>query len=635
MTYLTLYRKWRPQCFEDVVGQDHVVRTLTRALREGRMAHAYLFAGPRGTGKTTMARLLAKGLNCEQGVTPQPCNRCESCVGITDGSALDVVEIDGASNRGIDEVRELRDRVRYAPARARRKVYIIDEVHMLTHEAFNALLKVLEEPPGHVTFVFATTEPHRVPATVMSRCQRFDFRRLGTAELTRHLKRVAQAEGMAAQEEALELIARHADGGVRDALAMLEQCAVYGEGPITAPAVAQVLGLVPADALARLADAYARGQVEQGLLLLKQLMEEQGLDGRVLLRDLVGFLRSAAVARMLGPAALSRGEGGDPEPDTLAQRAAELAEQVPLERMVAALDALLSAEPLMRWAPDPRIVLEVQLMRLGSMAQQAPASAPVAPPAPAATAARAPASTPVSPSGLAAAPAPSTAPGPAAAPGGRAAKSAARRAEGGEVAFEEVVARWPEVLATLKSQQRRAAARVEALLREGRPVRLEGLEVVVGFPADREFHRTAIEDPASRSLVEKVLARLFGRPMSVRTERLDGENAAVLPPPSAGPVSLPAGPAQAALASAPVQTVPAPSPLPTIPPPAPAQAIPASTPDDDFDPATLKAVLDILGGRLIKELDPEAAFPDAWDTAAQTADSEGEGTNGRSVSRAP
>ncbi len=274
-------------------------------------------------------------------------------------------------------------------------------------------------------------------------------------------------------------------------------------------------------------------------------------------------------------------------------------------------------------------------MRLGSVAQQAAASAPVAQPAPAATAARAPASTPVSPSGLAATPAPTTAPGPGAAAGGRAAKTAARRSEGGEVAFEEVVARWPEVLATLKSQQRRAAARVEALLREGRPVRLEGLEVVVGFPADREFHRTAIEDPASRSLVEKVLARLFGRPMSVRTERLDGESAAVLPPPSSGPVPPSAGAAQSAAASTAVQTVPTPSPPQILPAPTPAPANPASTPDDDFDPATLKAVLDILGGRLIKELDPDAAFPDAWDAAAQAADSEGEGTDGRSVSRTP
>ncbi|MGE5483262.1 MAG: DNA polymerase III subunit gamma/tau [Bacteroidota bacterium] len=227
MAYLSLYRRWRPQTFAQVVGQQHVVRTLQNALRTKHVAHAYLFAGPRGTGKTSIARLLAKGLNCAKGVTPEPCLECESCRRIADGTSLDCLEIDGASNRGIDEVRELRERSKFAPQEGPYKVYIIDEVHMLTTEAFNALLKTLEEPPEHVVFVLATTEAHKVPATILSRCQRFDFHRFGEELVAEHLARVCQAEGIQATPAALRLLARHAEGGMRDALSLLEQCVAY------------------------------------------------------------------------------------------------------------------------------------------------------------------------------------------------------------------------------------------------------------------------------------------------------------------------------------------------------------------------------------------------------------------------
>jgi DNA polymerase-3 subunit gamma/tau len=208
MAYISLYRKWRPQTFAEAIGQEHIVQTLTNALETGRVAHAYLFSGPRGTGKTSFARLLAKGLNCVHGPTGTPCNECDNCIRITRGISVDVIEIDGASNRGIDEIRELRERVKYAPIEGRHKVYIIDEVHMLTNEAFNALLKVLEEPPEHVNFVFATTEAHKVPATILSRCQKFDFRRFSTAQLMYQLEKVSKSEGVEAEPQALTLIAR-------------------------------------------------------------------------------------------------------------------------------------------------------------------------------------------------------------------------------------------------------------------------------------------------------------------------------------------------------------------------------------------------------------------------------------------
>ena len=233
MEYLALYRKWRPKVFEDMIGQEHITRTLKNAVKNGRVSHAYLFCGPRGTGKTSAAKILAKALNCEKGPAPVPCNQCSLCVGINRGRVMDVLEIDAASNRGIDEIRELRDKVRYGSAQARFKVYIIDEVHMLTPEAFNALLKTLEEPPENVVFILATTEPHKLPQTILSRCQRFDFRRIPIPVLIQGLSRVASGEKSEVEEDVLHLIARNSEGGMRDALGLLEQVISYSGDSIT------------------------------------------------------------------------------------------------------------------------------------------------------------------------------------------------------------------------------------------------------------------------------------------------------------------------------------------------------------------------------------------------------------------
>lgn len=290
MAYVALYRKWRPQGFDSLVGQEAVRTALTNALETGRIAHAYLFAGPRGTGKTSTAKILAKAVNCEHGPTPNPCNKCQNCVRINDGTSMDVFEIDAASNRGIDEIRDLREKVAFAPVNGRYKVYIIDEVHMLTTEAFNALLKTLEEPPPHVIFILATTEPHKIPATIHSRCQRFDFKRVTDSDIVKRLREVADGSGIAADDDALQLIAVQADGGMRDALSLLDQCGVMAER-VSAETVRSVLGIIGREALRELVKAVGEGNVPKSLELLEALLAG-GKDVKQIITELAEYLRA-------------------------------------------------------------------------------------------------------------------------------------------------------------------------------------------------------------------------------------------------------------------------------------------------------------------------------------------------------
>jgi len=298
MSYLVLARKYRPQTFDQVIKQDHVTQTLTNAILAGRVAHAILFSGPRGTGKTTVARILAKAMNCKDGPVPVPCNECRSCREITTGSAVDVFEIDGASNNSVDQIRELRENVKYMPAHSLYKIYIIDEVHMLSIAAFNALLKTLEEPPPHVMFVFATTEPRKIPITILSRCQRHDFRRINVESISKHMKELCAKEGVKIAVDSLELIAREAGGSMRDGLSLLDQVMSCTKGAITHEHVLNILGVIDREIIFNLSAAILRGKIQEVLDILDEIYSS-GHDMKKLYADLIEHFRNLLIVKMV------------------------------------------------------------------------------------------------------------------------------------------------------------------------------------------------------------------------------------------------------------------------------------------------------------------------------------------------
>jgi len=481
MAYLVSARKWRPQKFEEIVGQEHVRVTLQNALREGKVAHAYLFAGPRGVGKTTVARLLAKALNCEHGPTPVPCNSCPQCTAIAQGSSMDVLEIDGASNRGIDEVRELRESAQLAPAGGRYKVYIIDEVHMLTTPAFNALLKTLEEPPAHVVFILATTEPHQVPPTIRSRCQTFNFRRLSVGEITGRLSFISEEEGVEAEEEALVLIARKAEGSMRDAQSLWDQAVAFSEGKVSLRSVQEMLGLVEGDLFFRLGEAILKGDVRSGLEVVEEAFD-RGVSLGAFADGLTEHFRNLLAVKVGAPPDL-------PEEElTRLREQAEAGSEEDLARLLVMSSDVASELPR---SPAPRLRLEVGVVRMAKSLSSVSVEEMLA-------------RLGRLEEGL------------------KEGTSAVREPERATKVhppkdLEELKGRWEEVADLVA----RRSPRLGAFLREGRPRRFEDGVLELAFGST--FHRDAVN--RQRRVVEEVLKEVFGTKLRVRVlkKEVEGE----------------------------------------------------------------------------------------------------------------
>ena len=358
MSYLVLARKYRPQTFEQVVAQAHITRTLTNAISSGRVAHAILFSGPRGTGKTTVARILAKAMNCKDGPTPVPCNVCISCNEITAGKAVDVFEIDGASNNSVDQVRELRENIKYMPAHSPYKIYIIDEVHMLSTAAFNALLKTLEEPPSHVMFMFATTEPHKIPITILSRCQRHDFRRMDLNSISTHMASLCRQEGFEIAEESLELIAREAGGSMRDGLSLLDQIMTCIQRPITHEQVLEILGIIDRKFIFDLSESILKADIPAVLDLLDDIYDH-GHDMKKLYAELTEHFRNLLVAAM-GKKVNKLVDLPSAEIDQLVAQGKTISTEV-LNQI---FDLLFKEEASIRLSAQPKLALEMALIRI-------------------------------------------------------------------------------------------------------------------------------------------------------------------------------------------------------------------------------------------------------------------------------
>jgi len=368
LAYQALYRVWRPQTFLDVVGQEHVTKTLQNALLQQKISHAYLFSGPRGTGKTSAAKILAKAINCERSPVSEPCNECAACRGITDGTISDVLEFDAASNSRVEEMRDVLDKVRFAPTSVNYKVYIIDEVHMLSISAFNALLKTLEEPPKHVIFILATTEPHKIPLTIISRCQRFDFRRITAGAIVKRMKLIVEESGIACDERALQLIARAADGGMRDALSLLDQAISYSQDHVAVEDALTVTGSVSQGFLNKLALAFREKDVASGLEALDELLFH-GKDPMRFIEDLILFYRDMLLYKTAPMLEESL------ERVLLDDDFRTMTETISTDQIYQLIDLLNKTQQEMRWTNHPRIFLEVAIVKLCQMEGKQPAQA--------------------------------------------------------------------------------------------------------------------------------------------------------------------------------------------------------------------------------------------------------------------
>ena len=483
--YQSIYRKWRPQSFEDIVGQNHITQTLKNAIKMNRIGHAYLFSGPRGVGKTTTARIFAKALNCKDGPTEKPCNKCSRCIRINQGQSMDVLEIDGASNRGIEEIRELRSKIGFAPAEGKYKIYIIDEVHMLTDPAFNALLKTLEEPPGQVIFIFATTAPYKVPNTILSRCQSFYFRRISIEEMVEKLKRIAEDEKINIDSSSLQLIAESATGSMRDAESILDQVVAYSEKNVTPDEVRDILGLIPRETLFQMIDAIINHDSEKGLKLVGELVKE-GIELNKFVQDLIIYNHNMSLLKVLGKNnsySSSYFEAAELE------KIWELTEKTEEKTILNIIDELKIIEERIRFHHYPWILLELMVVKLTYNEKK-----PVHQETTVKTAVR---KKDVSPKKEEKATTLTE----------KTKEKEEDVAKKSKIAAQDISIKieleklWPRVLARLKEEM----IAIYTFLMEGDNIRLEGDQLIVSFLPDHGFPKENLEKKENKKKLEKVL----------------------------------------------------------------------------------------------------------------------------------
>ena len=481
MAYTVFALKWRPQDFESIVGQDHIVGTLKNAIQKKRLAHAYLFTGPRGVGKTSTARILAKALNCKEGPTVKPCQKCSSCLGINQGNSLDVIEIDGASNRGIDEIRALRENVKFSPTQGKYKIYIIDEVHQITPDGFNALLKTLEEPPEFVKFIFATTHPQKVMPTIISRCQRMDFRRIPVIEIISQLEKIIREEKVAVDKEVLFAVAKSSDGSLRDAESVLDQLVSFSQGNVSLKDAISVLGMVEQDVLFTLTDKIIQKDPQGALKLFNEIIDD-GKDPGVFLINLIEHFRNLMVAKV------SKADTKLVDlPQEVCDRLLKQSQSLTLEDIFTAFNILVVTQEMSKRLDSQRIPLEISLVRLAYNRLESRGSGPVSQPVVSSAAAWEKPKKPVLEKEKQAEPEETVK------------NDISPQAAHESISLEQVKNVWNNIVNSLANIK----MSVSTYLSEGEPTRVQGNMVTVAFPKNYSLHKESLDKKENKDMVEK------------------------------------------------------------------------------------------------------------------------------------